>query len=150
MVNIRLATVEDLPRIFAIEQETISPPWTEDAIASEITREGSYFIVADDGGIKGFAFVRQVGYDGEILQIAVDKSVQRSGIGDLLMKTILEYADENNFQSVFLEVRYGNIAAINLYKKHGFSILRVRKKSYESPVEDALVMKRGESLLYSN
>ena len=40
----------------------------------------------------------------------------------------------------FLEVRAGNIPAISLYKKTGFTQVSVRKKYYQDNQEDALLM----------
>ena len=90
----------------------------------------------------GFAVFRRVGGDGELLQIAVDESARRKGVGDTLMSAVLDYALTNDCTSVFLEVRSGNTAAIGLYEKHDFSTVRVRKDYYDCPVEDALVMSR--------
>jgi len=159
LIVIRLATEDDIPWILHIEQEAISPPWTHGALLGEIYRDDSYFIVAcqnvgtQDMGtqdrerqergaapVLGFAILRQVGDDGELLQIAVDRDARRSGVGDLLIADAIGYADKNVFNSIFLEVRRSNEAAIGLYKKQGFKTLRIRKDYYERPVEDALIM----------
>ena len=139
---IRGAVKEDLLQIFDIEREAISPPWSHDALVDELSREDSFFVVAigDDGSIAGFAIMRKVGDDGELLQIAVNASMRGCGIGDLLMTAVIEYAKERSFLSVFLEVRISNIAATRLYEKYGFEAARVRKDYYDSPFEDALVM----------
>ena len=146
MIKIRLATREDLPSVLEIEQENMSPPWTYGSLLDELNKDDSYFIVAAGGmqehrpRIVGFAILRQVGDDWELLQIAVDKVARRSGIGDKLMAAVLEHADEHALGSVFLEVRSGNTAAVMLYEKHGFETVRVRKDYYDSPIEDAVVM----------
>ena len=151
MISIKTAIEDDIPWILNIEQEAISPPWTHGALLGEIYRDDSYFIVAirqgdvsNTGGqdrcVIGFAVLRQVGDDGELLQIAVDKNARRSGVGDLLIDDAIGFAEKNALNSVFLEVRKRNEAAIGLYKKHGFKTLRVRKVYYDCPVEDALIM----------
>ena len=148
LIRVVPATKSDIPKIFEIEQEAFSPPWTEESLLDELQRDDSCFVVAvDDTGepspcVLGFAIFRQVGDDGELLQIAVDKSARQSGVGDLLMATVLDYAAKESFSSVFLEVRSSNTAAVNLYKKHGFTTVRIRKNYYDSPVEDALIMTR--------
>jgi len=141
-------------------KESVSPVWTSSALLHEMQKGDSLFIVAVADGnetgnsslcaqdrepspvLLGFAVFRQVGDDGELLQIAVDKSARRKGVGGLLLRAALDYAGDNMLKSVFLEVRESNEAAVRLYKKHGFSLLRVRKDYYDSPSEDALVMKR--------
>jgi len=144
MVGIIPATENDMQRILEIEQEAISPPWTHGALLGEMYKQDSYFVVAVDERLSpaviGFAILRCVGDDGELLQIAVDKAQRREGAGDLLIMAALEYAREKALNSVFLEVRRGNTAAVGLYKKHGFNSVRTRKDYYSDPVEDAVVM----------
>ena len=152
MIRIAYASVKDLQRILEIMHDAISPIWTSDAFLSEMRKGDSLFLVALDDEIvdietgsprcMGFAVVRQVGDDGELLQIAVDTKVRRGGIGSLLIEAVLDYAAKNSMQSVFLEVRKSNIAAISLYEKNGFEPVRTRKDYYDNPDEDAMVMKR--------
>jgi len=144
MSRIVEATKKDLPQILKIEREAISPPWSHESLLDEICKADSCFLTAvDNGDIVGFAVIRQVGDDGELLQIAVDRSARRCGVGDLLMRAVLGYAEKSALKSVFLEVRCGNEAAIHLYEKHGFEKVRTRKGYYNEPVEDALVMIKG-------
>jgi len=56
------------------------------------------------------------------------------------LSAALGFAEGHSLQSVYLEVRKSNEAAIELYKKHGFAPVRQRKDYYSSPVEDAIVM----------
>lgn len=140
LITIALAAEEDLPRIFEIEQNAFTPPWSQEDLLCEILKEDSFFIVAKDEVVEGFAILRQVGDDGELINIAVDKQARRRGIGDLLVTASLEYAGEQTFNNVFLEVRVSNTAAVNLYEKHGFSTIRIRKGYYDKPTEDALIM----------
>jgi len=147
MISIFAATEADIPQIMAIECEAFSPPWTHDALLSEIHRGDSFFAVAcmDDGSTRkatvlGFVIFRQMADEGELLQIASDKAARRCGVADMLMGAALGFAGSNNIRSIFLEVRKSNEAAIALYKKHGFSSVRFRKDYYSSPIEDAVVM----------
>ena len=147
MIRLREATENDISQILEIEREAISPPWTHGALLSEIYKDDSFFVVAANGAndsslcpVLGFAVLRRVGDDGELLQIAVDRKARRIGVGSLLMADVLDYAEKSALKSVFLEVRRSNTAAIGLYKKHGFTSVRIRKDDYNDPVEDAVVM----------
>ena len=133
----------DIPRILEIERGAISPPWTHGALLGEIYREDSFFAVAacSPRFLVGFAILRQMGSEGELLQIAVDKAARRRGAADALMASALRFARGRALESVFLEVRAGNAAALALYKKHGFKPVRTRKGYYSDPLEDAVVMK---------
>jgi len=159
MVKITIAKEEHIEQIIEIEREAISPPWTHGALLSEIYSDDSYFVVATNGladsfncpnpcshpclnpsEILGFAILREVGDDGELLQIATKGSARRRGVADSLIEDVLQYAIGKAYKSIFLEVRKSNDAAINLYNKHGFATLRVRKDYYTDPIEDANIM----------
>ena len=140
-INIILANEDDIIHILEIEQEANSPSWTHGALLSEIYKEDSFFIVAvDNENIIGFAIMNNTDNCGEILKIAVDKSWRRKGVGDLLIRSVLDHAECMKYDSVFLEVRKTNDAAIRLYEKHGFNKVRVRKDYYTHPIEDAFIM----------
>ena len=141
MISIRKATEGDLPWILELEQEAFSPPWTHGTLLSEVYKEDSYFAIAVENEKKlGFIIMRSMVDCGELLQIAVGTSVRRRGVADFLMSVMLDNARESTIPSIFLEVRKSNAAAINLYKKHGYTLIRRRKNYYTNPIEDALVM----------
>jgi len=150
MILIKSATEEHMSRILEIERDAISPPWTHDALLGEIYKDDSYFVVAVENTtepspcvrVVGFVVLRQVGDDAELLQVAVDRSARRRGVADMLMDAALEYAKAHLYKSMYLEVRNSNKAALALYSKHSFSLVRRRKAYYTNPVEDALVMSR--------
>ncbi|MCE2597394.1 GNAT family N-acetyltransferase [Motilimonas cestriensis] len=56
--------------------------------------------------------------------IAVDSAFRGQGIGSLLLDSIITYAQENNFESVRLDVIDSNPRARNLYESKGFVALR--------------------------
>ena len=163
MISITPADNKHVSRIFEIEKEAFSPPWSYEALLGEVGKEDSYFIVAeedgadssrenrpgiantpdnDSPGVVGYAILRRVGDDGELMKIAVDKSSRLKGVGDLLMMALLEYSTEKMYNSIFLEVRRSNTAAFRLYEKHGFTTIRIREDYYIDPVEDAIIMAR--------
>jgi len=153
MIFTRLATEEDIPRIIEIENEAISPPWTHGSLLNEIYNDDSFCVIAVEAAEKaeeetarpdilGFAILRQVGDDAELLQIAVDRLARRGGVGNKLMEAVLDYAAEKGYLKVFLEVRCTNKAAVFLYKKHWFKSVRIRKGYYTDPIEDAYIMAR--------
>ena len=136
----------DLPRILEIDREAITPPWTELDMQSELKRTDSAFIAATEHGgvsVAGFIVLRRVSVDeGEVFRIAVDKAARRRGLGGMLMRAALQYADENAIKTLYLEVRESNKAAIALYRNHGFVETGKRKDYYNDPVEDAIIMTR--------
>ena len=150
---IRPATINDIPEILLIEQESFSEPWSYEALQYEIDYDDSHFEVAImNNEIAGFCILRRLSVDAEIINVAVSKSYRRFGVGNKLIKSILDYATVNNLQSIYLEVRQSNTAAIALYLKHGFISLGIRKDYYTGPVEDAITMvyKTGGEIINDN
>ena len=62
---------------------------------------------------------RRMSHRGE-LGVSVVKEYWGRGIGSRLIERLLEFARENRFEIIDLEVRSDNKAAIHLYEKFGF------------------------------
>ena len=78
--------------------------------------------------------------EGQITNIAVHPDHRRKGYGAAITRALLRHAKDAKLESVSLEVRVSNTAAIELYKKAGFAEAGRRKGFYAKPTEDALVM----------
>ena len=142
MIDIRMATEDDIPRILEIENDAFTPPWPHGALLSEIINKATCFLVATSNAtvLHGFAILRQVGDESELFQIAVDKPVRGNGIADTLLDAVLSWVRERGVKKIFLEARVGNAAAISLYNKHRFNTVGRRKGYFTQPVEDAIIM----------
>jgi ribosomal-protein-alanine N-acetyltransferase len=78
--------------------------------------------------------------EGQITNIAVHPDHRRKGYGAAITRALLRHAKDAKLESVSLEVRVSNTAAIELYRKTGFVEAGRRKGFYAKPTEDALVM----------
>jgi ribosomal protein S18 acetylase RimI-like enzyme len=67
---------------------------------------------------------------GFISTISVIKSYQNLGIGTLLLDKIIEFAKENQFREVRLEVYCYNKQAIQFYLAYGFKKIEIRKNKF--------------------
>ena len=135
------AQKEHLSQLEALEQQCFSVPWTLKQLESQLPDDQHCFLVALDGdkvlGYVGLMYVLDEGY---ISNVAVAPQARRKGIGDALIAQLLLWARENDLTFVTLEVRESNQAAIALYKKHGFQTVGMRKKYYDFPKENAILM----------
>jgi len=61
--------------------------------------------------------------------IATDTGQRRQGIGKLLVKSVVDWCQENSVKKVILEVRSGN-GALELYTKLGFTQIGKRQNYY--------------------
>ena len=63
------------------------------------------------------------------IALSVKQKHWRKGIGNQMMKTLIQWAKNNNFKKLNLEVTTTNEGAISLYKKHDFIIEGTNKRS---------------------
>jgi ribosomal-protein-alanine N-acetyltransferase len=142
---IRNMTAEDIPAVVEIEKECFSLPWSEKSFAESIVREDTIFLVCEekDGAIMGYIGMYLSFDEASITNVAVASQFRKRGCGKQLVIAAKTAAKEAGAESIFLEVRVSNVPAISLYKKQGFENLGIRKKFYEHPVEDAIIMKVG-------
>jgi ribosomal-protein-alanine N-acetyltransferase len=95
--------------------------------------------------IAGFALIRTVADEAELLTIAVDPRWRGKGVGRALMDAVFADLMLSPARRMFLEVDEQNHAAIRLYEKLGFARISTRKGYYPRPdgsAATALVMAR--------
>ena len=90
--------------------------------------------------IIGFTSMWVMADEAHITNIAVRQSHQRQGIGELLLISIIDLANELKASIVTLEVRVSNLVAQKLYRKYGFEQVGLRRNYYTDNREDALLM----------
>ena len=78
--------------------------------------------------------------EADISRICVEEEFRRRGIAAKLLTELLRQSREAGAAKFFLEVRKSNLAARNLYKRMGFTVTGVRRKYYDEPEEDAVLM----------
>ena len=93
----------------------------------------------------GFALVRTVAGESELLTLAVDPAHQRQGLGHLLLQDWMK-AIRDQAETAFLEVASDNDVARRLYARCGFAVIATRPAYYartSGPAADALIMSRA-------
>ena len=136
-------TINDLFAVNTIEQQNLFP-WTENMLRNS-------FIAGDEiWGIKildkmiGYAAMRLVCDEAEILNIVIDENFRSQGYGKQLMQQMLNLAKEAGVKFIFLEVRVSNYRAIAIYEQLGFTQVGIRKNYYQmknNNHEDAYIYK---------
>jgi ribosomal-protein-alanine acetyltransferase len=134
-VEVRPATRDDLAAIAAIQNSSPkASQWTPVNYLEHDCR-----VAISHACVVGFLVARATAPDEkEILNIAVEPTLRRAGVGRILMETVLAEARGITW---FLEVRESNSAAINLYKTLGFLTAGRRENYYHDPQEAAIVMR---------
>lgn len=129
---IRAGLAGDLERVEAIQKA--SPEAAQWTVSDYLYYS---FVVAEiDGAVAGFAVWRGVDTDEwELLNIAVDPALRGRGLGRALIEALPA-------GRVFLEVRESNANARRLYEQCGFAVIGKRRRYYQHPAEDGIVLER--------
>lgn len=130
-----------------LEKLCFSSPWSASSLEL-LTNDGigvGYLLTASaapnaEPSVMAYGGMLITVDEGQITNIAVHPDHRRCGYGAAITRALLRHAKDAKLDSVSLEVRVSNTAAIELYKKAGFTEAGRRKGFYQKPTEDALVM----------
>ena len=140
-MTIESMTVDDIAQVAEIERQIFSIPWSEKAFRDSMESDNTIYIVTkENDNVAGYAGMYLSFEEGNITNVAVNPLSRRKGIGEKIVRDILNRAYEKGVRDVFLEVRETNSVAIALYEKIGFKEEGIRKNFYDKPRENALIM----------
>lgn len=143
MIRIRKLEQGDITALVEIEKSSFSMPWSARDMEALLQRDYCLYLVAEcDDTVAGFCGLTNICNEGNIDNVVVAEAFRRRGIGDMLLRTLLDRGMEAGIEAFTLEVRVSNLTAIHLYEKHGFVSEGIRPKFYEKPTEDAMIMWR--------
>lgn len=133
MLIFELLSYENVSQVANLEKECFnSHAWSEKLFIEEIPQENKHYIVVlEEGKVVAYGGFAQVLDEAHIMNIAVDASFRKQGIGTKIIERLVEKAKALNIASITLEVRESNIPARNLYEKHSFVLAGVRKGYYQ-------------------
>lgn len=137
-------SLEDLISIKDILTTEFDDFWNYEILKSELESNNSYFFVAKNisGEIVGFAGIKVILDEADIMNIVVKKDFRNNGIASLLLDYLISYSKSINLKTITLEVNEINIPAIKLYEKFDFEKLGIRKKYYNGE-NDAIIMSKN-------
>ncbi|GIN93406.1 ribosomal-protein-alanine acetyltransferase [Siminovitchia terrae] len=141
-ISFRLATMEDIQKLYHIESRSFSAPWPEEAFYNDIAhnRFASYVFIEVDGVQAGYCGVWLILDEAHITNIAILPEFRGHKLGEKLLCKVMSLAKEAGGKTMTLEVRVSNHIAKSLYKKLGFQEGGIRRGYYTDNKEDALVM----------
>ena len=143
--SIRPMTDGDIDQCIEIGRSSGLSYWSGESFADELVRPDSIALVAgSSGNVVGFVVGRFIEAEkvAEIYNIGVRPDSKREGIGSKLLESFEERSRKQDSNSIWLEVRASNSAAIAFYKSADFSQISVRKGFYANPPEDAILMNK--------
>ena len=132
---------EDLDDVVKIEKECFDKENRNDFLKCLSRAEVySYFVYVINNEVTGYYGTMNISGEAELLTIAVKKSWQGNGIGELMMRSVILECSLRGSTKLFLEVNENNNKAIGLYKKTGFIEISRRPKYYGN--DTAIIMQK--------
>jgi ribosomal-protein-alanine N-acetyltransferase len=134
-LHIEPAQPKDADTVAKLHAQGFYRGWPREDFAAYIAGDGTPVYVACDAkrNIAGFAMLRHLGEEAELITIAVDKKWRGKGVGLSLMRACFENLRMSPAKKLFLEVAADNTAALKLYAKLGFLKISERKGYYPRP-----------------
>ena len=132
-IKIEKMILTHLEKIKTLLISDIDDFWNYNILKEELESENSKYIIAKlDDEIIGFAGIKLVMDEADIMNIVTKKSYRNQGIGTLLLENLISICQNLNLSSLSLEVNEDNQTAIHLYKKLGFKEIGIRKNYYKN------------------
>ncbi len=150
-------TLEDIPRVHAIDVISFSLPWSEKSYHYELTQNTSALALVaelsddnDAASLIGLSIVWIIVDEAHIATIAIHPDYRGHGYGKRLLAETMRRSIQRGAAMATLEVREGNGLAQQMYHQFGFTIVGRRYQYYKDNNEDAILMtlkKMGQEYL---
>jgi len=138
VTTIRAFELSDVRAAVEMEASHQAQPWTEGVFLDELEAENRTYLVADEGGLVGFAGVMVIEDEAHVMNLLVGPEHRRQGIGRRLVRRLIELVIEQGARHLTLEVRSENSAARQFYSQFGLVPVGARPGYYGD--DDALIM----------
>lgn len=132
-----------LPQVLEVERQAYVHPWSETNFCDALNAGYQAQMVVAEGALLGY-FIAMKGVDEvHLLNITVAPRYQGQGWARLMLEALALWARGQGAVWLWLEVRVGNLRAMQVYQRHGFRRVGHRKAYYpavDGKREDAVVM----------
>ncbi len=142
-VRLEPLTIERLDALCAVEDSAYTHPWSRANFIDSMAAGYRCQLLLGGETLIGY-FIAMMGVDEvHLLNITVAPAFQRQGWAAMLLDALAGWSRAQAAQWLWLEVRKSNQRALDVYDRHGFRRVGVRKGYYPmhvGPREDAIVM----------
>lgn len=139
---IRDAITDDIAQVMHIDHLVLKTNWSDRLYTESLFLKDTYFkVLTLESKVIGFHLYRNIGGDFEILQIAMHPHYQNKGLGSMLLEFMIQQAQADHIENIYLEVHFNNKTAIKMYEAYSFERIHERK-NYYGPNETGIVMKK--------
>ncbi len=148
---IRRCSKDDLGEVISINFTTL-PEHYSDYFFEDLLRSApeSFLVAEKDRHIAGYIMCRvEYGFSnfkrfsltrkGHIVSLAITDGNRRKGLGEALVRSVIEALKLKGCTEVYLEVRVSNHDAVRLYQRIGFEVI-ITMEGYYRDSEEAYLM----------
>ncbi|QED25071.1 GNAT family N-acetyltransferase [Spiroplasma citri] len=130
MVVLKPVNNSDALLLFLLEQENYSRHCYKYRNLIQMINNTNYLVykLIVKNNLYGYFILMHSGDDFELIRLKVKKRYHHQRYGRQMLKYILTHF---SYQQIFLEVNEHNLAAQQLYLKHGFKIIRTISQYYD-------------------
>ena len=134
--------ISDLDMVCKLENSIFPDPWSRNNFLYEIEKNehSSPYVALDGRKILGYSVHWCLDIEAHIANFAVDNNFRRRNVGSFLLGYVISDIVQKKIHKIYLELRSSNLAAKNLYVKHGFQMDGIRKNYYLKQKDDAILM----------
>ena len=140
-IHIRWMIRRDMPEVLEMEKLSFEFPWQEKDFLRCLRQRNCIGRVADNKEkVVGFSIYELHKKEIRILNLAVDPTFRRSGVGSAIVEELVAKLSQERRTKVILEVRETNLPAQSFFSELGFRATSIMKDLYDDTTEDAYVM----------
>lgn len=140
---IRRLKLEDVDRIYQIEELAYPFPWTRSLFVDCLQAGYALFGLQIGRDLVGYTIFNWAVGEAHLLNLCIHPDWQHRGYGSLLLEYAINHVARHDNEAIYLEVRTSNRRAAKLYKNRGFRVIGSRRSYYQAGDgrEDAIVMR---------
>ncbi len=140
-MKIRRADMSDAPFIYKLEEEGEYLGGIRSMLYEEILYNdmAHYFVLTEDNQKIGYIGLWLTRPNAEMINIVVQKEHRLKGYGKALVQQAIAFCEDENIDSLTLEVNVNNTPAVKFYETFGFEVVTTRPNYYRNG-DDAYLM----------
>jgi ribosomal-protein-alanine N-acetyltransferase len=142
-VMVERYSTEDREAVFAICQASPeAAQWARENYERAVEAGQLVLVGRIAEKVAGFVVARIAAGELEVLNMAIDATARRRGLGSALLQAIEAEGRAQRAGAMHLEVRESNQGARAFYERHGFRKSGMRAGYYREPLENAVLLEK--------
>ena len=126
-IEIKKLEGEDIQYLLDLDHKIFDDYWKNSKASFEETMKScnnNYLFKSGEGNdLDGYAILGETRKFTYLQRIGIVKDYQGSGLGDNLLRSVVDFALKRKFLNIKLNTQNDNISALSLYKKNNFQIM---------------------------